>query len=61
MPLMLSVLLNTGHELQGSVTAWWMIKGDCWIWLILDAIYEFYVATGNSGRIAMYSILNVLL
>jgi len=61
MPLMLSALLSTGHELQEKDIAWWMIKGDCWIWLILDAIYEFYVATGNSSRIAMYSIFNVLL
>jgi hypothetical protein len=61
MLLMLSALLSTGQELQGSVTAWWMSREHCWIWLILDAIYEFYVATGNSSRIAMYSIFNVLL
>jgi hypothetical protein len=38
MLLMLSVLLSTGQELQGSVTAWWMIKGDCWIWWILETL-----------------------
>jgi hypothetical protein len=38
-----------------------MSREHCWIWWILDAIYEFYVATGNSSRIAMYSIFNVLL
>jgi len=61
MLLMLSALLSTGQELQESVTAWWMSREHCWIWWILDAIYEFYVATGNSSRIAMYSIFNVLL
>jgi hypothetical protein len=38
MLLMLSALLSTGHELQESVTVWWMIKGDCWIWWILKTL-----------------------